>query len=83
MLSIAPNYVLYLAGLCALIPFNYAESFVYDRQTLLDNRSSCVDVFDMKIGNFMDSTYRSALRVIPDFNRRWPKTNIFIIPSCW
>ncbi len=72
MQAIAPNYVLYLAGLCALIPFNYAESFVYDHQTLLDICSCCMDVFDMKLGNFMDNTYRSALRVIPDFNRHWP-----------
>lgn len=58
--------------LCALIPFNYAESFVYDRQTLLDIRSCCVYVFDAKLGNFADNTYRSALRDIPDFLRRWP-----------
>lgn len=58
--------------LCALIPVYHTESVVYDRQSLLDIRSCCMDGFDAELGNFADNTYRSSLGGIPDFLRRWP-----------
>lgn len=56
--------------ICTLLPFNYVESLVYDRQTLLDIRSSDMDVFEVKIGNFADYTQGSILRNIETINTR-------------
>ncbi|ROI15199.1 hypothetical protein DPX16_8998 [Anabarilius grahami] len=58
--------------ICTLLPFNYVESLVYDRQTLLDIRKSYMDVFEAKIEIFADYTQGSILRDIPDFLRRQP-----------
>ncbi len=58
--------------LYALLPNNYVESLTYDRQTLLDIRSSCVGVLDAKLGNFDGHTHRTLLRDVPAFLRRLP-----------
>lgn len=54
----------FIYTVCTLLLFNYVESLVYDRQTLLDIRSSYMDVFEAKIGNLADNTQKLVSYVI-------------------